>query len=121
MSENITLRSVIGRFLEHSRIYYFRGGADDPINGTFLIGSADWMYRNLHARIEAICPIEAPALRARLWEILTVVREDHRQAWDMQSDGSYVQRQPSGESDDAASLGTHRVLMQRTRQRNDAS
>ncbi len=54
MSENIRVTSIIGRFLEHSRLFYFRNGAKDPIDGEFFIGSADWMYRNLHARVEAI-------------------------------------------------------------------
>jgi polyphosphate kinase len=118
MSENIKLRSVIGRFLEHSRIYYFRGGAEDPVDGDFFIGSADWMYRNLHARIEAICPIEAPLLRARLWETLTIERDDHRQAWDMQPDGSYVLRHPDGFPEGSvAATGTHASLMRRATDR----
>ncbi|MFA7237173.1 MAG: polyphosphate kinase 1, partial [Phycisphaeraceae bacterium] len=58
LSENIRVTSVIGRYLEHSRIFYFRGGAADPIDGEYYIGSADWMYRNLLARVEAITPIE---------------------------------------------------------------
>ena len=58
LSDNIRVISVIGRFLEHSRIFYFRNGADDPVDGEFYIGSADWMYRNLLARVEAVVPIE---------------------------------------------------------------
>ena len=82
-TERVRVISVIGRFLEHSRIYYFQNGAADPIQGDYFIGSADWMERNLSRRVEAITPIEAPALRQRLWQILQTSLEDRRQAWDM--------------------------------------
>ena len=95
MSERIRIMSVIGRFLEHSRIFYFQNGADDPLAGSFFIGSADWMERNLSDRVEAVVPIEAPGLRERLWRILQIMLHDQRQAWDMKPDGSYVQRIPS--------------------------
>jgi polyphosphate kinase len=104
LSENIRVISVIGRFLEHSRIYYFRAGAADPVDGEFFIGSADWMHRNLHARVEAIVPIEDRALREKCWEILQVMLHDQRQAWDMKPNGEFVQRQ-------GASQGTHSILM----------
>ena len=58
MSENIRVIRVIGRFLEHGRIFWFRNGQEDPLDGEFYIGSADWMYRNLNTRVEAVCPIE---------------------------------------------------------------
>jgi len=106
--------SVIGRFLEHSRLFYFRNGAQDPLDGTFLIGSADWMYRNLLARLEVFVPIESRGLREKLWEILQIMLRDHRQAWELQPDGVYRQRMPEGA--DAASA-THQVLMDLTRQR----
>ncbi len=105
-SENIRVMSVIGRFLEHSRIFYFRNGAADPLDGEFYIGSADWMSRNLLARVEAIVPIEQRNLRERLWLILQTMLNDKRQAWDARPDGSYVQRR-GAESD----LGTHASLM----------
>jgi polyphosphate kinase len=108
MSENIRVSSVIGRFLEHSRIYYFRNGADDPIDGQFFIGSADWMYRNLLARVETVVPIENRALREKLWTVLQTLQNDHRQAWDLQPDGSYVQRTPP---EGSADPGTHETLM----------
>ena len=106
MSENIRVISVIGRFLEHSRIFYFRNGADDAIDGEFYIGSADWMYRNLLARVEAVVPIEQRNLRERLWMILQTMQHDRRQAWDMRPDGSYVQREAA-----EGELGTHGILM----------
>ncbi len=113
LSERVRVISVIGRFLEHSRIFYFRNGADDPLNGEFYIGSADWMHRNLQSRVEAIVPVEDRPLRERLWEILQTMLSDQRQAWEMRSDGSYTQRQPS---DPARALGTHQALMNAARQ-----
>lgn len=115
LSDNIRVISIIGRFLEHSRIFYFRNGAAAPVDGEFYIGSADWMYRNLLARVEAIVPIEQPALRARLWQIVQIMLGDRRQAWDLAPDGSYAQRQPI---DPARDVGTHEQLMTLTRQRN---
>ena len=108
LSDNIRVISVIGRFLEHSRIYYFRAGAADPIDGEFYLGSADWMYRNLHARVEAIIPIEDRSLKERCWEILQVMLNDQRQAWEMKSNGEFIQRT-------GGSQGTHAILMNQTK------
>jgi polyphosphate kinase len=113
MSENIRVISVIGRFLEHSRVFYFRSAAESPAAGEFYIGSADWMYRNLLGRVEAVAPIENPALRQRLWDILQTMLNDRRQAWDLRPDGSYVQRTPA---DPAKDLGTHQTLINLARQ-----
>lgn len=88
ISENIRVISVVGRFLEHSRVYYFRNGGDEE----YYIGSADLMKRNLEQRVEIVVPVEAPALRAELRTILDLHLADERSAWDMQPDGSYVQR-----------------------------
>ena len=82
-SDSIRVRSIIGRFLEHSRIFYFAAGHDDPCAGEFLIGSADWMVRNLSRRVEVVVPVFALEARQKLWEILTVALEDQRQAWNM--------------------------------------
>jgi polyphosphate kinase len=116
LSEHIRVRSIIGRFLEHSRIYYFQNGAATPTAGEFYIGSADWMRRNLSERVEVITPVEALPLRERLWEILQIMLADERQAWEMQPDGSYVQRQPAVDSGPAA-RGTQQTLMELARQR----
>ena len=70
--------SVIGRFLEHSRVFYFRNGAANEIDGEFYIGSADWMHRNLEARVEVITPVDDASARRRLWEILQVQLGDQR-------------------------------------------
>jgi polyphosphate kinase len=116
VSDRIHIHSVIGRFLEHERIYYFQNGEEDPLAGDYYIGSADWMSRNLSDRVEAITPIRARPLRQRLWEILQVLLSDQRQAWDLQSSGSYVQRQPPADGGRAV-LGSHQVLMNLTRER----
>ncbi|MDX1683027.1 MAG: polyphosphate kinase 1, partial [Phycisphaeraceae bacterium] len=107
LSENIRVISVIGRFLEHSRIFHFRNGADQPEGGEFYIGSADWMYRNLENRVEAVTPIENTPLRKRLWKILDIMLEDHYSGWEMQPDGEYRLRQPRNQHD----VGTHETLM----------
>jgi len=117
MSENIRVISVIGRFLEHSRVFYFRNAAEDPVDGEFYIGSADWMYRNLLARVEAITPIEDRAARERLWQLLQIMWHDRRQAWDMAADGTYTQRTPDPNDEAANNIGTHEMMMQITRRR----
>jgi polyphosphate kinase len=118
LSENIRVSSILGRFLEHSRIFYFRNGQEDPLAGRFFIGSADWMYRNLHARVEATTPIEDRNLRRRLWEILQINLNDRRQVWDMTSDGRYQPRSTQGLGPSSPlALGSHQVLMDGTLQR----
>ncbi len=91
VSENIRVISIIGRFLEHSRVFYFQNDGDEQI----FIGSADWMPRNLDRRVEAVVPIEDPILVTELKDLLQILLADNRQAWEMQSDGSYVQRHPA--------------------------
>jgi polyphosphate kinase len=117
-TENVRIISVIGRFLEHSRIYFFQNGSEDPRGGEFYIGSADWMRRNLSERVEAITPVEAAPLRARLWEILDTMLRDHRQAWDMQPDGTYVQRRPAEGTTGPEAAGTQQTLMELTHRRH---
>jgi polyphosphate kinase len=89
-----TLRviSIIGRFLEHSRIFYFRNGASDLIDGEFWISSADPMYRNLHRRVELAVPITDPSCRQRCWEILTASLHDLTNSWELNPDGTYTPR-----------------------------
>jgi polyphosphate kinase len=109
-TENIRVRSIVGRFLEHSRIFHFAKGSEDPLEGEFLIGSADWMHRNLSERVEAAVPITHPRLRARLWEILAVCLADRRNAWEMQPDGTYVQLLPESDGE-VGSEGTQQTMM----------
>ena len=117
-TENIRIISIIGRFLEHARIFHFASGAEDPLDGEFFIGSADWMHRNLSDRVEAIAPVELRALKERLWEILEVSLHDQRQAWDMQPDGTYVQRRPAPDATEEERNGLQATLMARTLSRS---
>ena len=113
ISDNIRVISVIGRFLEHSRIWYFANGGAPR----YYLGSADWMRRNLSNRVEAITPIEDPRLQEMLMQILQVSLNDHRQAWEMLPDGRYRRRQVRpDDTHSPAALGTHNVLMRYTRQ-----
>lgn len=120
-TDNVRITSVIGRFLEHSRIYYFQNGQEDPLAGDYFIGSADWMERNLSDRVEAVTPIELRSHRERLWELLQISLRDHRQAWDMQSDGTYVQRTPpqGAEAGSPEVIGTQQTLMNLTLKRGE--
>lgn len=93
MSDKVEVQSTIGRFLEHSRIFYFRNGKENPLDGDFYIGSADWMYRNLHARVEAITPIYDRIAKEKLWDILQSYWNDQAQSWQMKSDGTYHKKQ----------------------------
>jgi polyphosphate kinase len=91
-SENVTVTSIVGRFLEHSRIYYFRNGGDSEI----LLGSADLMPRNLDRRVEQLFPVEHPMLKRTLYErILKIHLQDNVQARRMLPDGSYERVQPA--------------------------
>ena len=104
LSDNIRVISIIGRFLEHSRILYV-ANAGVP---EYYIGSADWMPRNLDRRVEVLVPIEDLSLHPKLMSVLETCLEDNRQAWDLNSEGVYQQRHPeAGE----AERGTHQVLM----------
>jgi polyphosphate kinase len=93
VSANIRVRSIIGRFLEHSRIWQFGNAGEDE----FYIGSADWMPRNFLRRVEAVAPVEAPHLQARLRSLLETLLEDNRQAWLLDAAGRWSQTVPDGE------------------------
>jgi polyphosphate kinase len=92
LSENVTVISIIGRVLEHSRIFWFGNAGAAEV----FIGSADWMGRNLDRRVEAVTPVEDSVLRERLEQLLRTYLDDNRGAWDMQSNGHFIQRQPEG-------------------------
>lgn len=114
-SENIRVISIVGRFLEHHRIFYF-ANAGDP---AYYMGSADWMQRNLDNRVEAIVPVRHPDVQKQLQEILDICLQDYRNAWEMQRDGRYRQRQAREAKTAVDSLmspydtSTHTVLMHR--------
>lgn len=118
LSENIRVTSMIGRFLEHTRIFHFANGQEDPVEGDYYIGSADWMYRNLDTRVEAIVPLFAQDVRLQCWQMLDMMLNDQRQVWDMQSDGRYVQRRPD---DPSEQVGTHAQLMAQAKARHASS
>ncbi|MFC7234359.1 polyphosphate kinase 1 [Halosegnis marinus] len=108
-SGNVRVRSVVGRFLEHSRIFRFHNGGDPE----YYIGSADWMTRNLDRRVEAVAPIEEPAHREELQFVLDTMLADNRKAWEMAPDGSYTQARPG----DDPVVNTHETLMKRAAER----
>jgi polyphosphate kinase len=91
VSETVRVVSVVGRYLEHGRIYYFRNGGEEE----YFLGSADCMKRNLESRVEVVVPVEAPALRAELRFVLDAQLAPENGAWEMQPDGTYVRHQLS--------------------------
>ncbi len=113
LSENIEVISVIGRFLEHSRVFHFACGAEDPLDGEWFISSADWMYRNLSNRVEAAVPVRDTDLRRRLLKIIEIMLADRRHAWKLRPDGGYDRLAPTGNEPDPAlsEAGTFMSLM----------
>ena len=99
VSDRIRVRSIIGRFLEHSRLWYFANGGA----GEYYLGSADWMPRNLDRRVEVVVPVEDPVLHERLMRLLGTTLADNRQAWELGADGRWRQRR----SDDAPEIASH--------------
>lgn len=116
-TENIRVRSIIGRFLEHSRILYFANAKQNPAEGEYFIGSADWMYRNLSKRIEVVTPVFAAGPKQRLWEILDICLRDRREAWVLEPTGKYEQLLPKEGATGPEGNGTHQTLMDLTRTR----
>jgi polyphosphate kinase len=93
ISENIHVSSIVGRFLEHSRIYVFRRGEESRV----LMGSADLMPRNLDSRVELVAPVEEVALKAELMDVLERCFADTSNTWELDSDGAWTRRQADGE------------------------
>jgi polyphosphate kinase len=106
ISETIRVISIVGRFLEHSRAYYFLNGGEEEV----YIGSADWMPRNLDRRIEAVTPVDDSLHRQTLREILLLMWQDNRQAWELLPDGTYRQHHPDPDEPERA---TQRMLGER--------
>ena len=104
VSDRIRVISIVGRFLEHSRVFFFQNGSEPE----YYFGSADWMPRNFDRRVEAVAPIDEPAAQARLKSLLDTCLADNRQAWDLQPDGSYIQRMPGG----APERGAQSIFLQ---------
>ncbi len=109
-SETIRVISIVGRFLEHARIFYFANAGRPEI----YIGSADWMGRNLDARVEAVVPVEDPRLQEELKAVLDLQLGDNVKAWDLRADGSYVQRTPA---EGEGPRSSQELLMQRALER----
>ena len=105
VSENIRVRSIVGRFLEHSRVYYFHNGGDPDI----YCASADWMERNFFRRIEVCFPIETKLHRDRILEDLETYLADNVQAWALNADGSYSRLSP----EEAPAVSAQRTLLER--------
>jgi len=106
LSMNIRVRSIIGRFLEHSRVYYFANGGNDEV----YCSSADWMERNLINRIETCFPVQDTRLKRRLRRDLEIYLKDNAQSWELQQDGTYIQCIPEPDAERVASQET---LMQK--------
>jgi polyphosphate kinase len=104
LSDTVDVYSIVDRFLEHSRIFYFENGGDPE----YYLGSADWMTRNLDNRVEAVAPVTDPALREQLRFVLELCLCDNRSAWTMNADGTYDQRTPD---EDEPVVSTQDVLM----------
>jgi polyphosphate kinase len=109
LSETVRVISIVGRFLEHARVFYFHNGGDEE----YFIGSADIMRRNLESRVEVLVPIEDGELQEQLRLMLNVQMGDSRNAWDMQPDGSYIQRLPSSQRDEQGCQDTLIAITER--------
>jgi len=110
LSETVRVRSIVGRFLEHSRIYRF---GSEARGYDHLIGSADWMPRNLDGRVEALAPVEDPSLQDRLNEILRTGLDDDELAWELDAEGAW-HKVPS-----TRGIEAHRVLQTLAVERSD--
>ncbi|HUF64697.1 MAG TPA: polyphosphate kinase 1 [Gemmatimonadaceae bacterium] len=105
LSDRIRVLSIVGRFLEHSRAWYFHNSGDPE----YFVGSADWMERNLDRRVEVVAPILDQVLKDRLHSLLHTYLADNRQAWELQADGTYTQRIPGAEPE----LAVHGLLLEK--------
>ncbi|MCB0358384.1 MAG: polyphosphate kinase 1 [Bdellovibrionales bacterium] len=112
LSETIRVFSVVERLLEHSRAYYFQNGHAEPLDGEMYIGSADWMARNLHRRVEVIAPVTDRVAKKQCLEMLEILLDDHLQSWELQPDGFY-QRRSRAPSDSELDAQTRLMLLAR--------
>ena len=118
LSANISVTSIVGRFLEHSRVFCFGNGKESLLDADWYIGSADWMFRNLETRVEAVCPVTDPVARQRLQRMVEVMSSDRRNAWELRQDGNYVPKRPDPNAgpSDLGAMGTFESLMMDARQ-----
>ena len=117
LSDNVRVISVVGRFLEHSRIYYFRnGGAEE-----YFIGSADCMKRNLESRVEVVIPVEATELQGQLRQLLDIQLQAQTGVWQMQSDGNYIKQQAKTAVTGKHTRSVQQAMIELTERRRDES
>ena len=102
VSDNIRVRSIVGRFLEHSRVYYFHSNGDEIV----FCASADWMDRNFFSRVEIAFPIENPDIKRRLITDLDLFLSDNQQSWELQPDGTYYKSRPNVDADPSSAQTT---------------
>ena len=102
--------SLVGRFLEHTRLFYFRNRGEEE----YFIGSADLMQRNLESRVEVCVPVESPKLRKQLRQLLDLQLKNKRNVWEMEADGTYRQRFAKARD---GSVCIHRQLIERAEKR----
>ena len=119
LSDGIRVVSIVGRFLEHPRVFHFAAGRANPADGDWFIGSADWMYRNLNNRVEVVAPVRTPRLKARLAEALSAMFADRRFAWELGPDGAYsrLTPPPGHDPESPEALGVVEWLMRDARLR----
>ena len=110
LSDTVRVISIVGRFLEHSRIFYFQNGGEEE----YFIGSADCMKRNLESRVEVVTPVQKPELQATLRQIINVQLANQRSVWEMQADGQYIQSRPKDKQ-----LGVQETLIKLANNRFD--
>ena len=106
LSENIRVRSIVGRFLEHHRVFYFENGG----NTELLCSSADWMTRNMFHRVETCFPIKHKRIRDRMIEDLNLYLSDNTHAWILNADGTYKLLEPTG---DEIEIDAQGILLER--------
>ncbi len=114
LSETVSIISIVGRFLEHTRIFYFKNDGNEE----YFIGSADCMKRNLEQRVEVVAPVESPGLRKHLRSMLDCQLNDQRSAWEMKSDGIYVQR---SSDDEKQQVGSQELQIEWAKKRENKS
>jgi polyphosphate kinase len=102
VSHNIHVRSIIGRFLEHTRVFYFLNGGDEQM----FLSSADWMERNLDKRVETCFPVEGKKLLTRVKKELELYLTDNTHSWSLQSDGRYIRNTPTGNQNPRSAQAT---------------
>jgi polyphosphate kinase len=115
-SENIRVRSLVGRYLEHSRIFFFANGTE-PGRPRYLIGSADLMPRNLDRRVEALVAVTDPVLQQRLQQVFDIELADDELAWELDPTGQWHRLRGTPSEDPDQTRNTHRRLQQLARSR----